>query len=337
MTSRPRGHRSHISQAQRVLSFFLTILPLLLLITAFVLAAVSASSPEWSYRDQFNSQGRLVGLEYRSPFVGCINSPPVTPDGSAPPANATWVQSCTSTRSPLGLCSFSDPDYAAAADDSLFCHHLTISAQLLFAGCALLGASLVVALGVTAVAVPQVLQTGAVHTASFFPRQRGNGRHPQHDRHGHGHGHDEMTDYARPGNQSFGAYLTLLFRLLSALGGLTLFVAMLVGGMALVALQFPNGDWTVLPWYQDNPTAHWSHGPWLVGRAIGWCAAAAVLAGLASFCIGLVWEGPRVAVIEAQYRLLDRDEAGEAALGENGGEETRETEGEQHGGSKVPR
>ncbi len=113
------------------------------------------------------------------------------------------------------------------------------------------------------------------------------------------HRHPEKG-HLRPGNHAPLSYVALLLTMLAALGALCLLFALLIGGLALVVLQYPNGDWFSTPPYARNPTTHFNHGPWMLGRAVGWCAAAAVLAGIASYCVGMVWEAPRVAILETK-------------------------------------
>ncbi len=110
MADRERGGRPRGLAVSHVLSVVLTILPLGLVLVAFILAAVSASSAEWSYRDQYKPSGPWAGLEYRSPFWGCINNAPVTANGSAPPPDAPWIMDCVHVNSPAGLCDFTRRD-----------------------------------------------------------------------------------------------------------------------------------------------------------------------------------------------------------------------------------
>jgi hypothetical protein len=282
----------------------LTLLPFLLLTTSFVLAAVSASSREWSWRDHYDPTfTNITGQDYRSPFVACVRQPPTTPNGSAPPADAPWVDNCGSVRAPSGLCNFSEDSNVPDGETVLFCYHLAISARLLWAGCALLAAALLGVMGLTAVSAPHVLATGVVRVASSpWPWRKGweVRRRP-----------DGEIDYLRPSNHGVSAYAALATTLLAGLGALVMFSALLVGGLSLLVLQFPNGDWTSKALYPDGPTAFWQHGPWLAGRAMGWCAAGATLAAVSCYAVGLVWDSPRVGLLQTHNQVPHRQAADE--------------------------
>jgi hypothetical protein len=285
------------SSVSRILSVLLTLLPVLILLTSFVLAAVSSASKEWAYRSYFNNgdQMTLIGPQYRSPFVSCTLDPVITPDSTTKSTTAVqkrskilsgWKENCPRVHSPKGFC-----DYASAAkfpsNGTLLCHHMSLAAQLLYAGCAMTAAALLLVLILTGISLPQVLRSGSVESTASFTPAKGNRHHQHRDKH----------RYIWPANHSLTAYAALLLRLLASLGGLALFMGMIVGTTALVVLHFPNGDFLITPQGLD-PTIENHAGPWLVGRAVGWCGAAAVLAWVGSYATGMVWLGPHVGVIE---------------------------------------
>jgi hypothetical protein len=304
MEKRIGEHNPHASLSSRLLSVFLTILPVVILITSFVLAAVSSASKEWAYRSYFNNGDDMtfVGYQYRSPFVSCSLDPIINPNTMS--GNGTtklkrsqilpgWQESCPRVHSPRGFCDFADAA-RYPSNVTLLCHHLSISAQLLYAGCALTAAALLIVLILTAISLPHVIRTGSVRFISStwaLPGRRSKSHHHHH------HRYRRNQDYFRPSNNSLSSYMVLLLRLLAGLGGLALFTAMIVGTTALVVLNFPIGDFTTTPAGVD-PTVLNHAGPWLVGRAVGWCGAAAVLAAVACHAVGLVWEEPHVGLLE---------------------------------------
>ncbi len=287
------------SFSTRLLSLTLAVFPLVLLVTAFVLAAVSSAQNDWSYRDLYDPAADdivYIGTEHRSPFANCAlgsSTVNVTAADNSTTEQTVWTPVCVATHQTGGLC---DPaaQGASRADSAFFCQHLSLSARLLYAGCALLGAALLLALVLTATTVPQVLRTGVVHitsSPSFFWA-----RH-----------HRKGQTYVVPPNHSVASYLAVLLTLLAALGAVTLAAGVVVGINALSVLQFPNGDYfsTGLTGSGD-PSAFNHGGPWMLGRSAGICAAGAVLAAVGGYFVGFVWEGPRVGVVEThEPELVD--------------------------------
>ena len=287
--------RDRPSSSTRLLSLVLTVLPLLLLITSFVLAAVSSSQHDWSYREQFDPDAAdliFVGFEQRSPFANCLLLSAIVnvtaPDGNTTVEQRVWTPDCTATRAPGGLCD-ANADRSSRTDSAFFCQHLSLAARLLYAGCALVGAALFVVLVLTAATVPQVLATGgSVRVVSSPWRPAGHWRaHPVQGR-----------TYVVPPNHALSSYLAVLLTLLAALGAVALFVGTATAAVALSVFQFPNGDFFSTGLGTGDPTDLHRAGPWMLGRSVGLCAAGAVLAGVASYFVGFVWEGPRVGVVE---------------------------------------
>lgn len=285
--------RDRPSASTRLLSLLLTVLPLLLLITSFILAAVSSSQHDWSYREHFDPDAAdliFVGFEQRSPFANCLLPSAIV--NVTAPDNTTveqrvWTPDCTATRATGGLCD-ANADRSSRTDSAFFCQHLSLSARLLYAGCALVGAALLVVLVLTAATLPQVLRTGAVRVVSSPWRPAGHWRaHPVQGR-----------MYVVPPNHALSSYLAVLLTLLAALGAVALFVGTATAVVALSVFQFPNGDFFSTGLGTGDPTALHHAGPWMLGRSVGLCAAGAVLAGVASYFVGFVWEGPRVGVVE---------------------------------------
>jgi hypothetical protein len=285
------------SSVSRILSILLTLLPVLILLTSFVLAAVSSASKEWAYRSYFNNddQMTLVGTQYRSLFVSCSLDQIITPDSTTNSTAAVqkrskilsgWHESCPRVRSPKGLCDDASTTKLPGSG-TLLCHHMSLAAKLVYAGCAMTAAALLLVLILTAISLPQVLRSGSVQSTALSRTRKGN-RHRQHREH---------HRYIQPANHSFTAYAALLLRLLASLGGLALFMGMIVGTMALIVLHYPNGSFLTNS-LGPIPTRENHAGPWLVGRAVGWCGAAAVLAWVGSYATGMVWLGPHVGVIE---------------------------------------
>ncbi len=283
----------------RLLSLTLAIFPLVLLLTAFVLAAVSSAQNDWSFRDLYDPAADdivYIGTEHRSPFVNCAlgsSTANVTAADNSTTEQTVWAPVCVSSHQTGGLC---DPTAqgASRADSAFFCQHLSLSAHLLYAGCALLGSALLLVLVLTAATVPQVLRTGAVHIASSSSFLWA--RH-----------HRKGQTYVVPPNHSVASYLALLLTLLAALGALTLAAGVVTGINALSVLQFPNGDYFSTGLTGSGDPTEFNHGgPWMLGRSAGICAAGAVLAAVASYFVGLVWEGPRVGVVEThEPELVD--------------------------------
>jgi hypothetical protein len=94
------------------------------------------------------------------------------------------------------------------------------------------------------------------------------------------------------------AWATLLAVLLAGLGGLVLFWGAIVAENSLLNLQWPQGDWTVSAFPEAVLPPDRSFGPWMIGKAVGQCIAAAVLGGVACFGLGMVWDTPKVGYIE---------------------------------------
>lgn len=178
-----------------------------------------------------------------------------------------------------------------------FCRQLTLGGRLLYSGDALLGAALLGVLVLTASTAMQVLRSA---NGTYVPSLFGLGYTAPastsvHHRNRH---HALATPTAlRSANHTPLAYVTLLTRLLSALSSLLLLTGTFITTNTLVNIQYPIGDWytTGNPDNFDIVTQDFA-GPWLMGKAVGWCAAGAVLAGVASYLIGLVWEVPQVGV-----------------------------------------
>ncbi|KAK1751341.1 hypothetical protein QBC47DRAFT_417272 [Echria macrotheca] len=284
--------REKPAPATRLLSLALTVFPLLLLITSFILAAVSSAQSDWSYREHFDPDetSRSVGFEHRSPFVNCVlkdNFINVTAPDNTTVSRRVPTPDCTGTRDPGGLCD-ANADPSTRTISAFFCQHLSLSARLLYAGCALLGAALLVVLVLTAATLPQVLRTGAVGVVSSPWKPVG-----------YWHAHPvKGGTYIVPPNHALSSYLAVLLTLLSALGALALLSGTATAAIALSVFQFPNGDFFSTGLGSGDPTSLHDAGPWMLGRSVGICAAGAVLGGVASYFVGFVWEGPRVGVIE---------------------------------------
>lgn len=197
-----------------------------------------------------------------------------------------------------------------------FCQQLSLSARLLYAGDALIVAAFIVVLVLSAVTLPQILQSGGSYTPSLNPTYQA----VPASRHRHGHGHALLV--RRPALHSPTAYLSLLLRLLSILGALLLLLGTIIATNTLVNIQFPIGDWYSTG--DPNTTdlvGQDAVGPWLMGSAVGECVAAAVLAGVAGALVGQVWEGPRVGVIDVAKSSGNGSENGHGHGGLEGGEE----------------
>lgn len=189
----------------------------------------------------------------------------VTANSSTTLASPPWIQSCSRNHAPRGLCDFSAPSNDQE-NNPIFCQHLSITAQLLYAGCALIGAALLLTFLLTATTQPWTRHRLSRRTHVF---------------------HETVS------------YLAFLLVLLTSLGALCLFMGTLIGSNALTVIQFPNVDWFGHSTIGSDPAEVLFSGPWLLGQAVGICAAGAVLAGVASYSVGMVWELPRGAALRA--------------------------------------
>ena len=290
-------------------SLFLALLPLALLLPSFILSTYSSTSKSWTYRHVYdpNDASVLKGTTHRSPWQNCALSGQVFP----------FTEDCQWIRSPSGLCDGSSE--GAKGDNVHFCQQLDLSARLLYAGDALVAAAFIVVLILSAVTLPQILRNGGSYTPSLNPRYQAVAT--SHHGHGHGHHHTPASIVRRPALHSRTAYLSLLLRLLSILGGLLLLLGSIIAANTLVNIQFPIGDWysTGDPNTTDVVTQD-AVGPWLIGRAVGQCVAAAVLAGVAGTLVGRVWEGPRVGVFDVAEESSGENENGNGREGLEDGE-----------------
>lgn len=288
--SHPEDSHPHSSGISRALSILLSLLPLLLLTAAFTLAAVSASSKDWTYRQEYSGtypESTPTIIIHRAPFWSCATA-----------ANASdpsiLYESCSHVTDPRGLCDFDAPA-SDQGNSALFCQHLTVSAHLLYAGCALVGAAFLLVLLLTAATLPAVIATGSVRVFEpWFRFAAGD-----HDRWHHHHHHQPRRDGSRPlglrrANHAPQSYLSAALALLSGLGALALLLGILFAVTALTIVQFNQGDWFSTGVGGTDPTQDQNNGPWLLGSAAGQCGAGAVLAAVAAFVAGMVWEGPRV-------------------------------------------
>lgn len=276
---------SSTKSPSKLLPAICTLLPLLLLIPAFTLGIYSAHSKRWSYHENYDANSNAItNITHRSPFISCTLETVVPNDTSS-----SWTkEDCSSIRKPSGLCDANAT--STKTDNSHFCEQLSLSSRLLYAGLALMGAALVLGLGLTGVTLPQVIQTG-----SYRDRQA------QVDHEGrHHHGHSEA--HQRPAAQSVLAYTNLLLRLTAILGGVILFLGSILAANTLLNINFPIGDW-----YSTSADPSVSSisaviasdhvGPWLMGRAVSLSIAGATLAIVAGALAGMVWETPRVGVV----------------------------------------
>lgn len=266
-----------------ILPSLCTLLPLLLLLPAFILGTYSAHSKRWSYHANYDANSNApTNITHRSPFTSCTLETIVPNDTSS-----SWTkEDCSSIRKPSGLCDAKAT--STKTDNAHFCQQLELSARLLYAGLALMGAALVLVLGLTGVTLPQVLQTGAYRDGHGEREGR------------HHHGHSEV--HQRPAAQSILAYTNLLLRLTAIFGGVILFLGSILATNTLLNINFPIGDWYST---SADPSASSiadviasDHvGPWLMGRAVGLSIAGATLAIVAGALAGMVWEAPRVGVV----------------------------------------
>jgi len=184
---------------------------------------------------------------------------------------------------------------------------------MLYAGNTLVGAALLFTIVLTAITLPSILANGG----SYVYRSIQQPRH---------HGHHAPVIRRLP-THSLSAYLSLLTRLCAVFGGITLLAAMLVTANTLVNIQFPIGDWYSTGDPSVTDLLSQDHvGPWMIGRAVGLCVAGSILAVIAGWIGGCVWEGPSVGVVEKGGRR--RDEYGS---GEGGGEEVAAGKAERRG------
>jgi hypothetical protein len=232
----------------------LTLLPTLLLIPSFVLAAVALASKDWTRREEYNTAtGGRMGRTQRGPFITCET-------GETPHA----PQVCARVRTPAGWCNAAANSYP---ENPHFCGQLALGGRLLYAGTALAGAALLFAL---------------ILTASTLLRSR----------HRRGSGVGELL-----------AWLALLAKLCAAFAGLLLLLGTFITTNTLVNIQYPVGNWfAAVADPGTDPVKFDSAGPYLIGKAVGECAAAAVLAGTAAGMMGLVWDSPRVGVGAGEVR-----------------------------------
>lgn len=274
--SSPRTH---------ILSATCTLLPLLLLIPAFTLGTYSAHSKRWSYHANYDANSNaMTNITHRSPFISCTLETIIPNDTSS-----SWTkEDCSSIRKPSGLCDATAT--STKTDNAHFCEQLSLSARLLYAGLALMGAALILGLGLTGLTLPQVFQTGSYRDRQAQGEREG--------RHHHGH----VESHQRPAVQSMLAYANLLLRLTSIFGGVILFLGSILAANTLLNINFPIGDW-----YSNSADpsatsisdviANDHVGPWLMGKAVGLSVAGATLAIVAGALAGMVWETPRVGVV----------------------------------------
>lgn len=276
--------------AQKVPAIILTTLPLLLLTPGFILTVYASYSRDWTWRKEYDEDVAFKGISYRGPFVTCN----IAANNKCSPVR---------TRVPGGLCK---GDATSQPDSIGFCRQLILGSQLLYAGDALLGAALLLVLILTASTLPAVMKS---QTGVYVPRLFGRLYNPlptsdveagygHAHRHVHHHGRQStIATSIRAANHTVPAYLTLLTMLLSALSALLLLMGMFITVNDLVNLQYPSGDW----YTTGNPSSidivrMDLVGQWLIGKAPGQAAAGAMLAGLATVAVALVWETPRVGI-----------------------------------------
>ncbi|KAF2403813.1 hypothetical protein EJ06DRAFT_527417 [Trichodelitschia bisporula] len=251
----------------KISALTLTLFPTLLLIPSFILSAYSTSHKDWTYRTEYSqSDHGSLGKVHRGPFVSCQL-----------PALPNAIDKCQHTLHAGGLC---DENSNSRADNVHFCRQLALGGRLLYAGNALLALALLIVLVLTALTLPRVLRSA---TGSFTPLFT---RTPH-------HGRTEL----RRANHTPAAWLALLTRLCAGLSALALLIGTIITTNTLVNIQYPIGDWytTGNPNNADIVSQDFA-GPWLMGKAVGWAAAGAVLAGVAACMVESVWEGPRVGV-----------------------------------------
>ncbi|KAK5655816.1 hypothetical protein OQA88_5354 [Cercophora sp. LCS_1] len=121
-----------------------TTLPLLALVPSFILTTVSLSRSDWSHRTIYDpTKSDLVELdniETRSPFWSCPLAASIvtnTLSDNTTVEETVFTPSCVHTLSPQGLC----PNNAPRAP--VFCQELSLAAELLYAGNALIAAAVV--------------------------------------------------------------------------------------------------------------------------------------------------------------------------------------------------
>jgi hypothetical protein len=306
---KPTSSTTSTSTLTLTSSLLLALLPLTLLLPSFILSTYSSTSKSWTYRHVYdpNNPSVLKGTTHRSPWRNCALSGQVFP----------FIEDCQWIRSPSGLCDGSSE--GAKGDNAHFCQQLGLSARLLYAGDAMIAAAFILVLILSAVTLPQILRNRGSYTPSLNPRYQAVAA--IHHGHSHGHQHTSASIVRRPALHSQTAYLSLLLRLLSILGGLLLLLGSIIAANTLVNIQFPIGDW----YSTGDPNStdlvgQDAVGPWLMGSAVGPCVAAAVLAGVAGALVGRVWEGPRVGVLDVVEGNDGENGNGNGREGLEGGE-----------------
>lgn len=251
----------------------LSALPPLLLTLAFSFAVVTTTSNRWVTRRDYNvdsnRQQNLKGHLFRSPFIRCLILPEVP---GAIDAEPTYLPAeCIASPKPGGTC------YATGGDTPLLCSALTLTGQLLLAGCVLLGlaATLAVALFIHDLLAPSSAATQQPHR-------------PTRLRHHHRRGsEDEPTPPASalPWWHPSAIFKTstpvLLLVLLSISGAVCMVISHWLGAWALLAQQLPNALFA-------DPGSPDFLGAWYADSGLRYVAASWTLAGFGAVIVGLL-------------------------------------------------
>lgn len=262
----PRMHRPTILTA-------LSGLPPLLLTLAFSFAVVTTTSSRWVTRRDYNvdsnRQQNLKGHLYRSPFIRCLILPEVP---GAIDAEPTYLPAeCIASTNPGGTC------YPTGGDTPLLCSALTLTGQLLIAGCVLLGLAAILAV---ALFTHDLLAPSCAATQQPY--------RPTRLRHHH---RRRSADEPSPPTSTLPCWHpckifkssapVLLLLLLSIAGAVCMVIAHWLGAWALLAQQLPNALFA-------DPGSPDFLGAWYADSGLRYGAASWTLAGFGAVMVGLL-------------------------------------------------
>lgn len=243
--------------------------PTVLLTLAFAFAVVSTASPRWVTRTNLDDNDPPVnrGQLYRSPFRNCQSVFVNPTNGSA----ASYTVECVRHNIPGGTCS------PFQGDNPAFCQQLNLTAKLLIVGCVFAGLALILSWLLVGVKILFPSRTTTSH-----PHQHSNGGGPYTSR---------MTSLS-PSLSS----ATFALYMFSAVSAISIAVATLIGGNALLNLQPPNGAFSNTAGSVDL------HAGWTIDKGIAYANASWILAALGTVLVDVVWGLPRGVVTSVGYK-----------------------------------
>lgn len=281
----------------KVALIVLSTVPLILLILSFAFTLKATLTHDWVVRENYSQDIMSPadeGLLHRSVFSSCQSRRLTT---------GQWKEKCTRRMKPGASCNAG----LAGLDFLSLCQQIKVSGQLLIVGC-VFTAFAAVATGVLCAATFMYKPAGATGAAvdpvtTETPSSEHDKSETLHHRHNNKHEHHYHnsdtpatipTAPAAPITlaSKLLKYVTIPARIFIAIGSISVFLAAMIGGNALMNVQPPNGQFSSGLLISGSPLVAGADANWRLDKGFGYVTAAWVVGAFGYWAMDIVWGSP---------------------------------------------